>query len=189
MSLIILKPSSTEVELEDTGNNKIYLFDDSGSSTITITNGGYSDTTDWTNPTSGLAQYWNVYTSFVDCSIVTGNGFTGNAQRAQRKTGIGGSVNIYTDTYLSLSSANTYRITFEYRCSIDGLQVYFYDGGSTLDGFGTAHSANTGNAISVSSTDSPNFNPTSIIFSTINAGGTGPTDGWLEIDNIHLEQL
>ena len=45
-------------------------------------NSGASGTTDWVNPVSGLAEGYTKSSGSLTTSIVTGNGFTGNAQQS-----------------------------------------------------------------------------------------------------------
>ena len=47
-----------------------------------IRNGGASNTTDWTNPSSGVAQYWAAVAGSK--SIITGSNWNGNAQKIER---------------------------------------------------------------------------------------------------------
>lgn len=59
--IVIIKATGTKyVELDSVSATKyVYLLTDFGSGTNLISNGGGPNTTDWTNPTDGLAQDWN----------------------------------------------------------------------------------------------------------------------------------
>ena len=86
---------------------------------IGVRNGGYIDTTDWLNAISGVAQYWIGGDIYDTHSIVTGNGFTGNAQRIELITtspSASGAI-VSSDTY-NLTGLNI-TVSIKYRMSID----------------------------------------------------------------------
>lgn len=84
-----------------------------------IANGGGVSATDWINPVSGVAQNWDSSFIFSTHSIVTGNGFTGNAQRTDSinsgGTGASGG-GVYQLNSFSFSLVNI-TISFKYRFS------------------------------------------------------------------------
>ena len=99
---------------------------------------------DWSNPTNGLAQYWTTggETTPALFSIVTGNGFTGNAQQAQYHTGESDAVSrIFSQavTYNIFTNSVLYYISGMYRSSVS-----FYT--TELDTIISTFPANTGNA-------------------------------------------
>ena len=55
---IVLEPDTKEIEMEISAPKHIYLYVAPTGGTNLIDNGGGPGTTDWTNPTTGLAQYW-----------------------------------------------------------------------------------------------------------------------------------
>ena len=75
---------------------------------ISMPNGGGQDTTDWTNPTSGLAQYWlsSGTGTGTTHSIVTGSGFSGNAQQTT-SGGANGGIRSYN---IVLSTSKKYSV-------------------------------------------------------------------------------
>jgi len=52
---VALQPTTYKLEIEST--KKIFLIDISNN---LIANGGGDSTTDWINPSSGLAQFWSI---------------------------------------------------------------------------------------------------------------------------------
>lgn len=104
-------------------------------------NSGFGLGTDWINPTNGLAQYWTAQTN-NQASIVTGNGFTGNAQRLERITS-SGVLNMYQAANLVVG--RNYTIHLKYRSNIT-IALYNYTDTKYSD-IGTA---NTGGAAAVS---------------------------------------
>jgi hypothetical protein len=147
-----------------------------------LANGGGSGATDWINPTDGLAQDWGGGASY-DHSIVTGNGFNGNAQRVENPSGfING--NFSQDT-IPVGLFTTYRLRFKYRLSSDALGSGYNIQILGATGFtSTTLAQNTGNAKEY--TTSP-F--TSGIGGSIgvyfNNNGTSIGD-YIEIDEVEL---
>ena len=83
---------------------------------LSVNNGGASGTTDWINSIGGIAQYWSEPPLTAGAySIVTGNGFTGNAQRLEW-SGIGVARIISNNFNLS---NGTYKLRLKYRSFID----------------------------------------------------------------------
>lgn len=106
------------------------------------TNSGFGTATDWINPTNGLAQGWSqsIGANQVN-SIVTGNGFTGNAQRSERINSTG-NIHIYPSTP-ALTIGRSYTIYCKYR-ACGTINVTRADTGANI---GTIGTQNTGNAI------------------------------------------
>jgi hypothetical protein len=81
-----------------------------------LSNGGADGTTDWINPTNGVGEDWDLSSyTWASGSIVTGNGFTGNAQRMDVTTG---TVRLRRTEPLGTpqdSSSLSGTITFKYR--------------------------------------------------------------------------
>ena len=90
-----------------------------------------TNATDWTDSNSdGLADNWtDNYAGKLDYSIVTGSGFTGNAQRfevndvAATDRAIKTSATVFT-------SGTLYKVSFKYRASISSGSILVMDGGS-----------------------------------------------------------
>ncbi len=106
-------------------------------------NSGFGLGSDWINPTNGLAQYWSKQSN-NQASIVTGNGFSGNAQRLERITN-SGVLSLYQAAGVSdLIIGKLYTFYIKYRSNI-AISLYNYLG-TKYGNIGT----NTGNAIAVS---------------------------------------
>ena len=85
-----------------------------------VTNGGATGQTDWINPTAGLAQGFS--SLWTTKSIISGSGWTGNAQRVEGWT-VGNVYALYMASFLTLGKA--YNVTFKYRTNV-ALQVYLH---------------------------------------------------------------
>jgi len=86
-----------------------------------VLNGGSALTTDWVDSDSnGLADEWFNYSSRGICSIVTGNGFAGNAQRVEAS--IDNDTFIYQRLYCV--SDTELIVRFKYRCN-NGIGLWF----------------------------------------------------------------
>lgn len=119
----VLNGSSITFELGkwrwiNTVTKEIFLFKGVESTTVNVPNGGLD--TDWINPQTGaltgLAAGWYDYgnnNSGYDFAIVTGNGFTGNAQRVVL-TNTNFTANI-TSSNITIEAGKTYTLYFKYR--------------------------------------------------------------------------
>ena len=85
-----------------------------------VTNGGATGQTDWINPTAGLAQGFS--SLWTTKSIISGSGWTGNAQRVEGWT-VGNVYALYMASFLTAGKA--YNVTFKYRTNV-ALQVYLH---------------------------------------------------------------
>ena len=90
-----------------------------------------ANATDWTDSNSdGLADNWSdQYSGKLDYSIVTGNGFTGNAQRFEVNDVAGSDRAIRTSATV-FTSGTLYKVSFKYRASISSGSILVMDGGS-----------------------------------------------------------
>ena len=90
-----------------------------------------ANATDWTDSNSdGLADNWSEqYSGKLDFSIVTGNGFTGNAQRFD-VNGVSGSDRAIRTSATVFTSGTLYKVSFKYRASISSGSILVMDGGS-----------------------------------------------------------
>lgn len=101
-----------------------------------------SNSFDWVDTNSdGIADGWQRNYGTENCSIVTGNGFTGNAQRMVATTG--GTAQAISPTGITLAENTPYLLRFKYRSS--NTLVIFEGVENAFASFGT----NTGNAIQV----------------------------------------
>ena len=133
-------------------------------------NSGFGLGTDWINPTNGLAQGWTqVNGSNQLHSIVTGNGFTNSAQRAERANTLG---IIYIVQSLVFTVLQPHTIYLKYRSNYP---LYINGGGSNI----LIGSANTGDA----SIAAVNIVPISTTF-YVGCVGNSVLDSWFEVDEI-----
>jgi hypothetical protein len=147
-----------------------------------VSNSGTVGTTDWVDSnTDGLADSWSMLT-YGTPSIVTGNGFSGNAQRMY----MGENGNGVLFANLALTAGKTYRVTYLYR-SNNGIAPYVWDGAT-----GGAYSilTNTGNALRASFT----FTSTSSAGGTLrfyvrSSVGNGQTGDYIEIDEVSVKEI
>ena len=184
---INLSPDSTLYDLHVLGASVNYcdtvtnLVDNCG-----VILGGVECTTDWVDTdTDGVADNW-VHSSGVGTpSIVTGNGFVGNAQRLEHTNG----TNSYLDydTGVTAEVGKTYRITGKIRNYSDGVQPWRCYLRTTSDILKNPIPDNTGNAIAFD-------------WSVVAAAATdiklrfymyrdGITGDWIEIDEVILYKL
>jgi len=155
--------------------HKIYLISGNTFGSNLIINGGGDGTTDW-YPYSGLADMWSTKIT-GSVSVVTGHGFTGNAQRLDFSSFTTASYGIFQDKF----NEGLYKLRFKYRSNTT-IDVFDYYSPVTLK----TYPANTGSAIQAadliayvtpSGSWAPCFGHTNAIFS---AGD------WFEIDEVNL---
>ena len=139
-----------------------------------LTNCGAPGTTDWVDSASdGLADDWSqtgVYT--ISPSIVTGNGFTGNAQRADEDNASNHAI-IEHAGIKNLTAGKTYKLSLKYRSNTI-FKLNYATGLNAL-----SFSANTGDAIYAEDTfihDGTHVN--------MYMGVLGISGGWFEIDEV-----
>ncbi|MCF7830858.1 LamG domain-containing protein [Candidatus Gracilibacteria bacterium] len=159
--------------------------DDEGWTDNIVTNSGASNTTDWTDTNEdGLADGWTERQNSATGtpSIVTGNGFTGNAQRAYIDTVSAGNYQLYINS--GAVQNHSYLLSLKYRQSHAGSTLYVWDGSwSTLKTL----SQNTGDAITSKTSITWNSaDPTLYIGFNISAIDVGD---WFEIDEVSLQPL
>ena len=111
---------------------------------IAVFNSGYSPANDWINPVAGLADGWQDISSLsrTTFSIVTGNGFTGNAQRMVVDT-IDDNMIIKNTSSTRLTIGKTYTVKFEYRSTNS---IFVAIDFLSPPSVGSSFPANTGNA-------------------------------------------
>lgn len=116
-----------------------------------VLNGGGEGETDWANPTDGLAQYWTEINTGLTASIVTGNGFTGNAQRIEN-TDVANAWYVVSDLFAAEVGVRN-RLSFKYRGNAPdtgsddakpNVEIYNSSNGTILR---LSLATNTGNAL------------------------------------------
>ena len=148
-----------------------------------ILNGGGVGATDWINPTGGLAQGWDSYDiPQTTYSIVTGNGFTTNAQRLKKSNRYNGGIEypinltgqLDVEFYISFKyrSGNSMRLIFNFMSLAGQSKV--------------ALPANTGNAIFYSATFVSNYADFYALMFRVETAASD-ADVWLEIDEVYLK--
>lgn len=109
-----------------------------------VKNSGAEGTTDWINPTNGVAEFWTNVGDVATASIVTGNGFIGNAQRFEAA-----SSNLMTLEFEGESLiAGNYILKLKYRASSYSIARVRSDGTIQLNG---DLNANTSDALAYES--------------------------------------
>ena len=182
----ILKSASLQVAsplavsgIEALVNGDQAVFNQSSLSSELITNAGATGQTDWTDSNSdGLANNWTK-SGDASASIVTGNGFSGNAQRISGGSGV--NQDVLFQNVIAFPALKWTRISFKYRSSAT-LQVMT----SNANFFAVAVPANTGNAISVVSyvcNTGSSLVDLDISFRTNSAGA------WFEIDEVSVKTV
>jgi len=156
-----------------------------------INNGGAPNTTDWINPTGGLAEFWSAVAQTK--SIVTGNGFIGDAQRIE--TIVSGTGTHYhaihqldTDFLSASPTTGGYgNLSFKYRSSNPELSYFsiWANVNGTYGLIGTFPN-NTGNAVSISFSFDWSSGPLqSIVFGRWNTTPSMPNGTYyLELDEV-----
>jgi hypothetical protein len=135
--------------------------------------------TDWADSNDdGLADSWSTVYSGEVTTIVTGNGFTGNAQRL----GTPGSAWKAIMTSSNIFTANIiYRLSFKYRSFADGGSIDVADGSSG----GVSLSDNTGSATEYS-INFKGTNGSSLRFRLSDSCGA---NAYIEIDDVSLKEV
>lgn len=138
--------------------------------------------TDWTDTNlDGVADDWTFASGAGACSIVTGNGFSGNAQRI---THVNGTTTSFTyNTGPGVESAD-YKITMKYRASVTGWRIYIK--GTTIN-FTLTLPINVGDAAEVTYTTNFGVGAANLVLNFYALSGA--TNRWLEIDEVILIQL
>ncbi len=150
-----------------------------------MSNSGAAGTTDWVDSNAdGLADGWfKIASTRGVCSIVTGNGFTGNAQRYEADA-----TTDYQGIYFPLAFIGSaaigkvYKLKFKYRCSSTVRNV-------RAEGMVISAPANTGNAVWYETI----WRPTAAMDS---GGALAPhfrliitSSNWIEIDEVSLREI
>jgi hypothetical protein len=138
-----------------------------------ISNGGTSETTDWVDTdANGYADGWAILSGTLTASIVTGGGFTGNAQRFDA-TAIS-AIGVYAP--ITLAPNNTYLITGYYACNATW-RFYTQTSAQELGLFTT--SGGVRNAFSFTKTITTGTNFTVFSFAA----------GYIIIDNLSIKRV
>lgn len=151
-----------------------------------VVNGGAGNTTDWVDSNAdGLADSWRKYAFFGTntASIVTGNGFMGNAQRLEC-TSSGSDQNISTNTNI-ITIGKKYILHFKYRCNasmrvlISGSQFI-----STIE-----EVTNTGDAISRTYIFTAAYTGALSFYLRRDGRYNIQTGDYLEVDEVSIQEL
>lgn len=150
---------------------------------LSVTNAGGINTTDWVDSNEdGTADNWtNLNESKNQASIVTGNGFTGNAQRNEN---LSASVSSYirSDPF-PVENGAVYEISFKYRASDSIAVLLILD--TSFNIIKTVNMGlNIGNAIL--KTDTFTATDSQLIFQFY-PGLTGAIGDYVEIDELELK--
>jgi len=149
-----------------------------------VKNGGGSGTTDWTNPTNGLAEFWSYTGIGPTYSIVTGNGFTTNAQRMYYNS----SALDYTFIHLTepIEQGDYFTFNFKYRSSTLLRYGIISDIGGGMFPY---VNANTGNAINMNHQTPYYWSSYNQGFGIILEFYISPVNSgdWFEIDEVTVE--
>ncbi len=137
---------------------------------------------DWPDDNAdGIGNGWSKPVGAGTCSIVTGNGFTGNAQRVNHVTGT--ITQFRYSTGVNAESGATYRITGKFRAGAINWRIYLR---TIADLFTDNLGVNTGNATSFSY-DKVSTGTTAIIVNIYKTAASA--DDYLEVDEIRIIKL
>lgn len=141
-----------------------------------VQNGGYITTTDWIDSnTDGIADDFNIPNGTP--SIITGNGFNGNAQRVQATSGI--TTGIQSEVDINIPTGTNIRAHFTYRASVAWEFRPSFENVTTIP-------SNTGNAQPYTYDFSDSIDNLIEFFGNIPSPSIGD---WLEVDNLYFEIL
>ena len=141
---------------------------------------------DWENPTSGLAEGWSPdpFQSLQVYSIVTGNGFTGNAQKIDNSAD--NSTRGFKSDLFAVTNGSTYALSYKFRGGGGQIQVRVLNENNALRR-NTVPGTNTGGAKIVQSASfTANTDNLYIIAELVTSGGS---QDWLEIDEIEILEI
>jgi len=147
----------------------------------TFRNGGAAGTTDWTGAVGGIAEHWAIQAQVNSvASIVTGNGFTGNAQQVYYPAGTSGES--LTAIAIFFKPSTNYKLSFKYRSD----RTITIDLITNSLSFSDTFYSNIGNAgpyLSAQFTTGAADNGMQILFN--NSRSAGQT-GYIEIDEVEI---
>ena len=149
-------------------------------------NSGAAGATDWLNPTDGVAEYWSQQAplTYKDASIIVTGGFSGYAQRIESLVSDSGGAILQANA-IFFKPGVEYQLYFTYRS--DREVVVDLTSDTLTENFTPA--ANTGNAISYTSTSfTPAISDTFILVQ-FSLTRLITESGYLEIDNIELIEV
>lgn len=178
--IITVPIESTFLLLDD---DDFALLDDDGFNLLVnilehpLYNAGYSPATDWLDIGGGLADGWIDVSSFGAVpTIITGSGFTGNAQRFETSNPGGDNLQLRSIQSITLDLSKTYTVKLKYRASNQLVVVFGTDSFSLP--------ANTGAA----TLGEGDINPTSIVGDFKVVGVNFALGEYLEIDEVRYEE-
>ena len=147
-------------------------------------NGGASGTTDWINPTGGLAEFWIQQSpSLKEASIETGNGFTGNYQEAISLSGDASGALLLANA-IFFRPGETYKLAFDFRTDSTISIIVFAPSGTLLS---ESTTTNIGNAISFLSSSFSAISTDTFLQVLFSASKSVSTEQrYINIDNVRL---
>jgi len=163
------------VTADGTDIRGVYYDDDNtpGASNVVSSGRNWPDTN-----TDGLADIWTTLNGVP--SIVTGNGFGGNAQRLFADV----TVNTILLQNITLEVGVEYKVSFSYRAN-NGVQPYIWDGAAhTISAL-----TNTGNALEASYTFIATGTSGQLRFYVRSSGGNAQAGDYIEVDNVKVRGL
>jgi hypothetical protein len=181
---IIISLDSGKIELEENNPFKIYMLGSGGNyGSNLVLNGDGDNTTDFINPTDGLAENWYC-SNETSPSIITGtNGFSNNAQRGLAKFNPGLAV-FWSNDFGITEPNKTFHFWMQYRSNVSiNIAALIEPTGS--GGFIFNYTSNTGNAKFVEGEFTNALDPLRGI--GIYASGVGPP--WVEFDKIMVKEV
>jgi hypothetical protein len=144
------------------------------STTPVIPNAGYSNTTDWDPNTGGTADDWETLNGTG--SIVTGNGFTGNAQRCDTDSIAAPTIRLQAINRVSVPNGNA-TLFFKYRATNGVVYRFDWVGGTSE----VLLAENLGNAIQASEAITITLGYVCPYFYA-----PGSVATWIEIDEVYV---
>lgn len=189
-SAVVLKQSSPDNPTIEpspfTGEqHRIYLLTGCTASGNLVTNSGAAGTTDWVDSNSdGLADDWSIpyYSSQAQTTIVTGNGFSGNAQRIQNT---GSTITTFAIAYSTpIIYTGFYKVTFRYRSSADMDVMYTNNPMNTITDWCGGVPGQSDQSAEYEVTCRPANPVPAVGYLLFGFYSTGVTNAWIEIDNV-----
>jgi hypothetical protein len=130
---------------------------------------------------NGIATSWDKPSGLGATSIVTGNGFSGKAQRVEHISGT--TTQIRFSPQFTLATDDILRFTFKYRAD-DTFRLYT---NGTTDLIDSTIAANTGDAIVYTVDGAWSVGDTDEVITLYMTSGSG--DRWLEFDEVKVQRI
>lgn len=149
-----------------------------------FSNSGGASTTDWINPTNGLAEDWTDNTpGSYTYEIITGEGFVGNAQKATKLVPQISGRSFVSDP-INITNGNRYKLVMSYKGVFAGAELINVINSSNGTQVSLSLADNTGDAVEVESNIfSANDSQAKLLIVLSN------TNDWIIIDNARLVEI